>query len=523
VGDAVTSGAAPRGAVAQPPASSALAASYDALPYASLPFAQSHPDRLATLASLFGAIPAPVEHCRVLELGCASGGNLVPMAASLPHSQFVGIDFSGVNIARGAGDVAALGLPNVKLIQADIRSFDAGDERFDYIIAHGVLSWVPRDVQERLFAICSEWLAPQGVAYISYNTLPGWQTRGAIRDAMLYQARRFDDPATRVKQARAVLDFLAESLQDDASGYGAMLRGEASRLRQQPDFYIYHDHLEEVNDALYFHQFVERAAAHGLRYLGEADFKRMLLHDLAPGVATMLSRIAPDLLQREQFLDFLRNQTFRQTLLMHEATTLTRTISPDRIYSLHIATRAAPSRPAPDIASSTAEEFRMPDGSALKSQRPLTKAAMMVLIDHSPLAIGFDALHAMVAARLGMATPPAAGRAELASDLLQSFAAGVVEIHATASPFVVDPGDTPRGSAVARLQATRGTQVTNLCHEWIALDEPARRLLGLLDGRTSRSALAALAWPGTDVAAARTLLDDALSGLARQALLADPA
>ncbi len=519
----MTSGAAPRGAVAQPSASSALEAAYDVLPYASVPFAQSHPDRLATLASLFGVAPAPVERCRVLELGCASGGNLIPMAASLPRSQFVGIDFSGVNIARGAGDIAALGLTNVELLQADIRSFDAGSEHFDYIIAHGVLSWVPRDVQERIYAICSESLAPTGVAYISYNTLPGWQTRGAVRDAMLYQARRFDDPGTRVKQARAVLEFLAESLQDDTSGYGAMLRGEALRLRQQPDFYIYHEHLEEVNDALYFHQFVERAAAHGLRYLGEADFKRMLLHDLAPNVAAMLSRIAPDLVQREQFLDFLRNQTFRQTLLIREGTTLTRTVSPDRVFSLHIATRAAPTGPAPDIASPAAEEFRMSDGSALKSQRPLTKAAMMALIDHSPLAIGFDALCAMAAARLGMVTPPPAGRAELASDLLQSFAAGVVELHATGSPFVVDPGDTPLASAVARLQATSSAQVTNLRHEWIALDEPSRRLLGLLDGTRSRPAIAALAWPGADPEAARALLDTTLSGLARQALLAHPA
>jgi hypothetical protein len=165
----------------------------------------------------------------------------------------------------------------------------------------------------------------------------------------------------------------------------------------------------------------------------------------------------------------------------------------------------------------------MSDGSALKSQRPLTKAAMMALIDHSPLAIGFDALCAMAAARLAMVTPPPAGRVELASDLLQSFAAGVVELHATASPFVVDPGDTPLASAVARLQATSSAQVTNLRHEWIALDEPARRLLGLLDGRRSRPAIAALAWPGADPDAARTLLDTTLSGLARQALLAHPA
>ena len=65
--------------------------SYDEIPYESYPFAQSHPDRLATLATLFGMKPQPIDDCRVLELGCASGGNLIPMAACLPGSKFVGI------------------------------------------------------------------------------------------------------------------------------------------------------------------------------------------------------------------------------------------------------------------------------------------------------------------------------------------------------------------------------------------------------------------------------------------------
>ncbi|MCD4811464.1 hypothetical protein K8R14_02560, partial [bacterium] len=64
--------------------------SYDEVPYESQSFPQSHPDRLAMLARLFGLSPAPVTQCRVLELGCAGGGNLIPMAFHLPDSEFVG-------------------------------------------------------------------------------------------------------------------------------------------------------------------------------------------------------------------------------------------------------------------------------------------------------------------------------------------------------------------------------------------------------------------------------------------------
>jgi len=177
-------GAEPRGEPAPVSTNEALRASYDAFPYRSVPFAQSHPDRLATLATLFGVVPAPLERCRVLEIGCASGGNLIPIAATLPGSRCVGVDFSAVQIAQGREDVAALGLRNIDLVCADLLDFDGAGEQFDYIIAHGVLSWVPRKVQDRLFEVCARMLAPQGVAYVSYNALPGWQTRGAIRDAM---------------------------------------------------------------------------------------------------------------------------------------------------------------------------------------------------------------------------------------------------------------------------------------------------------------------------------------------------
>ena len=68
-------------------------------------------------ARLHRLVPAPVGECRVLEIGCAAGGNLIPMAAALPRSRFLGIDFSAVQVRVGTADVAALGLANVELKQ----------------------------------------------------------------------------------------------------------------------------------------------------------------------------------------------------------------------------------------------------------------------------------------------------------------------------------------------------------------------------------------------------------------------
>jgi methyltransferase-like protein/cyclopropane fatty-acyl-phospholipid synthase-like methyltransferase len=501
--------------------SAELQQSYDEFPYLSFPFPQSHPDRLATIGWLFGMAPAPVDHCRVLEVGCASGGNLIPMASSLPDSEFVGIDFSPVQIDQGVADVDTLGLSNIRLLPMDLMDFSVEFGAFDYIIAHGVYSWVPNAVQERLLAICARQLAPAGIAYISYNTLPGWRIRGVIRDAMTYHTRGIGEAARRVAEARAMLDFLAESVKGDSSAYGTTLQSEAEYLRKQPDYYILHDHLEEVNEPLYFHEFIERAARQGLGYLGEADFASMLGSGFSPQVKETLARVAPDVLKREQFMDFLRARTFRETLLVHQGVELTRKVSPLRVMSLRVASKARPVRDNPDLQSNAIEEFRTPDGNGISTSSRLTKAAMAVLVERWPVATTFDDLLDAARARLvSPAAPKETERGRLASEILQCHAAGVVELHHAPSPFVLVAGDRPEASAVARLQAKRGTPATSLRHEHGSFNAETLRLFLLLDGTRTRSEIAAILWPGVPAGESLRELEPALLHLARLALVA---
>ena len=178
-----------------PPATNA----YDEMPYPGTAQAESHPDRLATLAFLHGMTPASPDRCRVLELGCSDGGNLIPMAYALPDSQFLGLDSSAREIATGQQRIANYGLANVALRQVNI--LDVGPElgQFDYILACGVYSWLPAEVQDKLLQLCQQLLAPQGVAYVNYNTYPGWFLRGMARAIMLHHTRNITKPALRVK------------------------------------------------------------------------------------------------------------------------------------------------------------------------------------------------------------------------------------------------------------------------------------------------------------------------------------
>ena len=124
---------------------------YDAVPYPARAFPSSHPQHLATVATLLGLRPPSLEDCRVLELGCATGGNLVPMADDLASGRFVGLDLSHVQIEAARTAARKAGLKNVEFRCQDLLGFGAPGapgggpaESFDYIIAHGLYSWVPR-------------------------------------------------------------------------------------------------------------------------------------------------------------------------------------------------------------------------------------------------------------------------------------------------------------------------------------------------------------------------------------------
>src|SRR6266849_10034387 len=114
------------------PASTGAPFLYDEVPYPGLPQPQTHPDRLGIIATLFGMSPAPADRCRVLELGCGDGGNLIPMALTLPGSAFTGIDLAEPAIARGCALVRTLGLENITLRRLDLMRAGPDVGEFDY-------------------------------------------------------------------------------------------------------------------------------------------------------------------------------------------------------------------------------------------------------------------------------------------------------------------------------------------------------------------------------------------------------
>jgi methyltransferase-like protein/cyclopropane fatty-acyl-phospholipid synthase-like methyltransferase len=467
--------------------------SYDVIPYPSYAFPQTHPDRLAVIATLLGLRPQPVERCRVLELGCAAGSNIIPMAEELPESTFLGIDLSQRQIEEGGKAIAELGLTNIELRHQSITAFDPGPERFDFLLCHGVYSWVPPEVQDRILDLCRQALQPNGIAYVSYNTLPGWHMRGMIRDMMVYHGQRFADLRQRVAEARSLLDFLVSSVPMEKNPYGQFLRSELENLRQQPDAYLAHEQLEEHNSPLYFHQFVEKASRHGLRYIADVNLHTMDPRNLPPQVGQALQRGSTDLVQMEQYMDFLRNRAFRQSLLCHSEQAPRFPMQPESLTGFFIGSPLRPIAPTPDLHSPLREDFRTPSGSTAFSIFPIVKASLQVLGEVWPESLPLEELCLRARARLGGEAPP--NEATRREDDLQvrqallrfcMIAPDLVEFRLRPLRITTWPGPRPMARPLARWQAQSGRPVINLQHEVVNLDDFGRRILPRLDGQHTR-------------------------------------
>lgn len=511
--------------------------SYDVVAYPSYSHPQTRPDRLAVIGSLFGLDPKPVDGCRVLELACGDGGNLIPMASALPGSEFLGVDLAAQAIARGQQMIHEVGLANIRLMQADLLEFKTTNGKFDYIIAHGVYSWVPVNVRERLLALCREVLEPQGIAFVSYNAFPGSHLRNMVREMMLFHVRSFESPPEKMQQAQALLKFLTGG-QAGRDEYRVWMKAELENILGHEAGHIYHDELAEVNQPFYFTEFMRQAAAHGLQYVGEADYFEMFDYGFPDPVRETLKQLGPNRLLREQYMDFLKCRRFRQTLLCHKEVSLLAKPQVEKVAEFFVSTPAKCNESVVDLRPGVEVEFETPKGGKCKTDYPLGKAMLAALAANQFLPMPFAEARQQAGTLLQNQGVTADGPAEppekLAAFLLELYSAGVVEFRTHLPALAGTVGARPVVSPLMRWQVRHGDMVTSQLHMAVKIeDEIGRCLLSSLDGTLTHDALVEKLWnflksknalpPGDDESAQRRRVESDLKKnlekLARMGLL----
>ena len=293
---------------------------YSELGYKSMPFPYTTPATLEAYAALVGISAPNPKTARVLELGATYGGNIISQALFNPDATFVGIELSQEQVEKGNEVIANAGLTNVSLVQSDIASIGSEIGTFDYIIAHGVYSWVDDGVKDALLRLIDEHLAEDGIAYISYNTYPGWHTMDEVRQLMMFSNRdkaQFNHKE-KVLHGKTVGSIVGSQIlkYDNLKERNSKFLGALRSVMQKDEYYVGHDHLEPNNDPVYFYQFNDHLEAHNLAYLCDADLTLSMVRSFDADIADTLDKLAlNDHVAQEQYLDFMLDTTFRKSII----------------------------------------------------------------------------------------------------------------------------------------------------------------------------------------------------------------
>jgi len=454
--------------------------SYDQVAYPAFPYPNTHPDRLAVMAALHGITPAGVEQCRVLEIACNEGANLIPMAYAIPKGEFVGFDLAQGPVERGQKRIRDLGLKNVRIFESDLLSVGVELGRFDYIIAQGLYSWVAKEVRDRLMALCGELLEPNGIAFVSYNALPGGHLRRMLRDMMLFRMEGVEDREQGMAEAIKFLCFLLETRpQDDV--YRAVIEKELKRMEGRRAGVTFHDELSAAYDPVHFVEFVEHARRHGLQFLSEAVLPPPTDPCYRFETQTVLKSAAgEDFLRQEQLLDFLRVRMYRETLLCRADLELRRDFPVELLRKLMVASQA----------NLTQDEetkklvFKLPSGIKMETNHPAVNALLAELEKAWPHPLALEDL----APRLS--SSGFALNDDCSALLMKLAIAKFIEFRTWKAPMAAEIGDRPRASAVSLQEGRSQMQATTLLHSTISLEDPkVKAFLSLLDGTRERGAL----------------------------------
>jgi methyltransferase-like protein/SAM-dependent methyltransferase len=464
---------------------------YDEIPYESLPFSDAHPVNLAALGRLFGLEAPDPEYCQVLELGCATGGNLIPLAWYHPGSHFIGIERSSSHVASGEALISRLGLSNIAILKRDILRLNDDLGEFDYILVHGVYSWVPEPVRERIMQLCAKHLSPTGIAYISYNTLPGWRMRGMLRDMFLFHTRNALRPQEKVARVQTLLPQLDVALEKMDTDCGRYLKREIAYLRATHPSYLYHEYLEDINTPFLFSHFMEDAHRHKLQYLCDVDLKTIFPSTLGEAAENLVEAF-DDLIEQEQYSDFIRNRYFRQSLLCHDDQAITHEIDLEVFERFAFYSDLSPQK---EVSLSDSEQtmFISPARVSFPASHPLTKAALIYLWQNYPDSLPFETVTRNAREKVidQGGNPYANQTNQFIRELFNLYVHQAIGASPRAQQFFNQLTPRPRATRLAQVQAYGNLgHLATARHSVIQLDAFSTRLVTYLDGRLTGKELA---------------------------------
>ena len=438
--------------------------------YISKPSYDKHPDRMCLIARLFGVHATLLnDGARVLEIGCGTGSDLIPVALGSPQCEFVGVDSSEEMINSANATVTHLGLTNVRFIRQDIAQLPHSGN-FDYIIVHGVLSWVKTDVQENIFKFCGENLTDNGVCYISCNMLPGCEVRDFLREEFKKVIGSSSDKQQPAELRKFLRGFIDDKSERHLPFQLARLRAEAQNMLTQSEEYLLYEMCSE-SKAFFFQDLARVAKSFGLKYLGDSKLKRvgfLDVLDFQDHIETGDEFVACC----EQEADLSRMEMFRANLFCKNSTHIERKPDLSVIEKCYISTVLTYNE------DNFGESFFFnPSGKRVEIKSPEVTQILKVLAQNWPRPVHYEALketHAEFFLNQKLTS-------DINSELFELFKKEFLDFYL----LTPQQSATMAVSPYARFQLQTQNWATNYRHEYVNFTDDEIKVAKLLDGNNS--------------------------------------
>ena len=301
---------------------------------------------------------------------------------------------------------------------------------------------------------------------------------------MLFHTQNISDQQQKVTQARGVIEFITNALISDKTPHADFMRSEVKFIKSKPDHYILHEYLAEDNHPLYFNQFMALAKEKELNYLADAPLYTMFSDNFPEDVSKQLANV-PDIITTNQYMDFIRNQRFRSTLLCHAEAPIDRNLQAEDVKNYYLSFNGENKSvlSGKELVEGVAIGFDSKNIS-LQLKRTVSKLALSILIELTPGRLHYTALINEISERLSIEQSLIEKSLNSDVNLMRLVLAGMIDINVHPARFTLEITDTPKTTALVRYQASKLNRVTNQLHQSILISPFEQNLLIQMDGNT---------------------------------------
>ena len=461
---------------------------YDKVPYKGAIIPNSYPGHLALCNMWHNGRHSPLQGFHLTELGCGDGANLLPMAFYHPDSTFIGIDNAESGLSRAREGARQIGLHNIQFVQKDICEIEQAEiVQCDYIIAHGLYSWVSDGIREAILQFCRNGLSATGLAFISYNAQPGWASRGLVRDILLrsasVQQAAIEDKANK---AIEVATELLQAMPSRDYAYAVLLAEELERVRDGKPFYVFHEYLEEFNEGVWLRDFVQRARQNDLNYVCDAQFSQWE-GQVPKELKHSLSQAGLDPIEQEETADLLCNRYFHASILCRSDVPGESMSHPKILEQVSIASSLRADSDPFDLTEGVVELLIGTHGQEIILDVSIIKAAVVLLAAQWPIGMQLNNLFQQASRLLSENGHNVLedAQSQLTDELITLFEAGGIDLRLQQPDYSRGLPEYPKLHKLARYEIGHRDALTTPYHLPLSFNDQFLEVVSVMDGSKS--------------------------------------